>query len=223
MFIGWLQDRYSDLMSPWIPFVSRIPEKWRLRLITFLFMADIVLFGIVRYVLRRESYFYNTVLGILLMIAIAILSLDKELKRVRWHRSLWIAWFGMCIAFTVSDAIVPKKICGLGIILALVFTGVFFVWQNHSRRDLLWEAFKRAVRYAFWIMTIISFLFRPIYEGGRYAGIFTNPNTFGLYLVMIVAVFLSDLDWRTATGTYWHRSIPTYLGLALSFFYLSLT
>ena len=223
MYIGGLQDIYIGLLSPWIPFVSRIPEKWRLRLITALFMADILLFGIVRYVLRRESYFYNTTLGILLMIAIAILSLDRELKRVRWHRSLWIAWFGMCIAFTVSDAIVPKKVCGLGIILALVFTGVFFVWQNHSRRDLLWEAFKRSIRYAFWLMTIISFLFRPIYEGGRYAGIFTNPNTFGLYLVVIVAVFLSDLDWETATGSHWRHALPTYLGLGLSAFYLSLT
>ncbi len=223
MLIGGLQDIYIDLLSPWIPFVSRIPEKWRLRLITCLFMADIMLFGIVRYVLHRESYFYNTTLGIFLMIAIAILSLDGELKRVRWHRSLWIAWFGMCIAFTVSDAIVPKKVCGLGIVLALVFTGVFFVWQNHPRRELLWEAFKGAVRLAFWLTTIISFLFRPIYEGGRYAGIFTNPNTFGLYLVVIVAVFLSDLDWKTTIGSYWYKTIPTYLGLGLSVFYLSLT
>ena len=105
-------------------------------------MADLVLFGIVRYVLRRESYFYNTTLGIILMIAIAILSLDKTLKLVHWHRSIRIVWFGMCIAFTVSDAIVPKKVTGLGIVLALVFTGVFFVWQNNSRRDLLWESLK---------------------------------------------------------------------------------
>lgn len=223
MFIGGLQDLYISLLSPWIPYTSRIPEKWRLRLITACFMADIVLFGIVRYVLRRESYFYNTTLGIFLMITIAVLSINGELKRVRWHRSMWITWFGMCIAFTVSDAMVPKKVCGLGIILALVFTGVFFVWQNNTRRDLLWECFKRSLRYAFWIMAAISFLFRPVYEGGRYAGIFTNPNTFGLYLVVIAAVFLSDLDWDVATGKYWYRCLPTHISIALIVFYLSMT
>ncbi len=223
MFTKALQKLFINLLSPWIPFVSRIPDKWRYRLITACFMADLVLFGIVRYVLRRESYFYNTTLGIILMIAIAILSLDKTLKLVHWHRSIRIVWFGMCIAFTVSDAIVPKKVTGLGIVLALVFTGVFFVWQNNSRRDLLWESLKKAVRYAFVIMTVVCFLFRPIYQGGRYAGIFTNPNTFGLYLIVIAAVYLSDLDWEVATGRYWYKAIPTYVGLGLTFFYLSLT
>ena len=223
MFTKALQKLYISLLSPWIPFVSRIPEKWRLRLITACFMTDLLLFGIVRYVLRRESYFYNTTLGIMLMIVIAILSLDKALKEVRWHRSIRIVWFGMCIAFTVSDVLVPKKITGLGVILALVFTGVFFVWQNHSRRDLLWESAKKAIRITFVIMTIVCFCFRPIYEGGRYAGIFTNPNTFGLYLIIIAAVYMSDLDWEVATGRYWYKAIPTYIGLGLTFFYLALT
>lgn len=221
--IGCLQGMFIRLLSPWIPFVNRISEKWRMRLLTGCFFSILVLFAIVRYVLYRESYFLNTTLGVLIMFAIAILSLDKELKKVHWRRSVWIVWFGMCIAFTVSDILVPKKMCGLGIILAFVFTGVFFVWQNHSRRDLLWESLKRAIRYAFWAMAVLAFCFRPLYEGGRYAGIFTNPNTFGLYLFIILAVFLSDLDWDVTTGKYWYRSIPTFFSIALVIFYLSLT
>ena len=137
MFVSRLQDMFISFLKPWIPFVAKIPVKLRYRLITACFMADIVLFGIVRYVLLRESYFYNTTLGIFLMIAIAILSLDVKLEKVRWRRSIWLSWFGMCIALTVSVILVPKKVCGLGVVLALVFTGVFFVWQNNSRRDLL--------------------------------------------------------------------------------------
>lgn len=218
--IAKLQDLFILLLKPWIPVVGRLSDKVKYRLITLCFVTDLVLFCIVRYGLHKESYFYNTVCGIFLMFAIAILSLDRSLIHIHWRRSLWIAWFGMCISFTVSDILVPKKMCGLGVILALVFTAVFFVWQNHTRKDLLWKCFKDAVKWSFWIMALVSFLFRPLYEGGRYAGIFTNPNTFALYLMIIIAVFLSDLDWIVETGRSFRKNADTYAGLALCGFYL---
>ena len=219
---GRLQDLFISLLEPWIPFVGKIGEKTKYRLITCCFIADLVLFCIVRYLLHKESYFYNTVFGIVLMLCIAVLSLDRSLIRIHWRRSMWIAWFGMCLVFTISDLFVPKKVCGLGLILALVFTGVFFVWQNHTRKDLLWKCFKDAVKISFWLLAAGSFLFRPLYGGGRYAGIFTNPNTFALYLYIIFAVYMSDLDWMAETGKNWRRGMMTYISLALTVFYLAL-
>ncbi|MBO5489472.1 MAG: hypothetical protein J5972_06175 [Eubacterium sp.] len=221
--INFLQDWFISLFSPWIPIMGKINEKIKYRVITLCFIADLILFCIVRYVLHKESYFYNTTGGIILMLIIAIFSLDRSLERIHWRRSMWIAWFGMCIAFTVSDIIVPKKVCGLGVILAFVFTGVFFVWQNHTRKDLLWKCFKDAVKISFWLMVMVSFLFRPLYEGGRYAGIFTNPNTFALYLCTIFAVYMSDLDWEVETGKHLKKCYMTYISLALVVFYLALS
>ena len=221
--ISRLQSMFISLLKPWIPFIGKINDTIKYYLITVCFFADLVLFCVVRYVLHKESYFYNTACGIVLMIVIAILSLDRSLIKVRWRRSMWIAWFGMCICFTISDLLVPKKACGLGIILALVFTAVFFVWQNHTRKDLLWKCFKDAVKTAFWVMSVISFLFRPLYSGGRYAGIFTNPNTFALYLYIIFAVYMSDMDWIVETGRNWKKNLFTYISLALVIFYLSMT
>ena len=223
VLIRRLQELFISLLKPWIPIVGRLRDKTKYRVITVCFLIDLVLFCIVRYGLHKESYFYNTVFGILLMFIIAILSLDRSLVLIHWRRSMWMAWFGMCIAFTISDVLVPKKMCGLGLILALVFTGVFFVWQNHTRKDLLWKCFKDAVKLAFWLMTAISFLFRPYHEGVRYAGIFTNPNTFALYLFIIIAVFLSDLDWIVETGRSWYKNLVTYLGLGVCSFYLEMT
>ena len=153
--IGKLQDLFIDLFQPWIPVVGRFSDKIKYRIITGCFIADLVLFCIVRYVLHKESYFYNTVCGIILMLVIALFSLDRSLVRIHWRRSMWLAWFGMCISFTISDLWVPKKVCGLGIVLAFVFTAVFFVWQNHTRKDLLWKCFKDAIKYSFWLMAVI--------------------------------------------------------------------
>ncbi|MEI3300854.1 MAG: hypothetical protein V8R67_09460 [Eubacterium sp.] len=112
--MNWLQDLFIRLLSPWIPIVRKIQPKVRYRVLTACFMADLVLFCIVRYVLMKESYFYNTVCGIFLMLVIAIFSLDKKLERRKWHKGLSVAWFGMCIMFTISDFLVSKKACGLG-------------------------------------------------------------------------------------------------------------
>lgn len=220
---GRLQDLFISLLNPWIPIVGKLKDKTKYRMITVCFVIDLVLFCIVRYGLHKESYFYNTVCGIFLMFLIAIFSLDRTLVKIRWRRSMWMAWFGMCLSFTVSDILVPKKMCGLGLILAFVFTGVFFVWQNHTRKDLLWKCFKDAIKWSFAAMAVVSFLFRPQHEGARYAGIFTNPNTFALYLFIIVSVFLADLDWFVETGRSWYKNIITYLGVALCVFYLEKT
>lgn len=217
------QDRLISLITPFIRLANRFSPKFRYRMITLCFLVDLVLFCIVRYLLHKDSYFYNTVLGIFLMFAIAFFSLDKPLVRIHWRRSIWLAWFGLCIAFTVSDLFVPKKACGLGIILAFVFTGVFFVWQNHTRQDLLWKCFKDAVKWAFLIMAAIAFLCRPYIAGGRYAGIFTNPNMFGLYLYVIFAVYMSDFDWSIQSNRPIRKSLLMYAQMALTVFFIAVS
>lgn len=220
MFIGRLQDLYINLMSPWIPFVSRIPVRWRRRMITFCFFVIIVLFLIVRFVMRSDSYFDHQLLGILMMSVIGILSLGTELKRVSWSRPVFLVWMCLCLVMTISDFLVPRDFCGFGVVLFLVFPGVFFIWQNHPEREWLWGSFKTAVRIAFFLMTVLSFGFRPLYEGGRYSGVFTNPNMFGLYLILVMAVFFSDLDRAVLTGKRWYKSVPSMIGLGVASFFL---
>lgn len=217
------QDFLISLLSPFIRISNHFSSKLRYRLITVCFIIDIILFCIVRYLLHKDSYFYNTVCGIFIMVLIAFLSLDKQLVRIRWRRSVWLSWFGLCFAFTVSDLLVRKQACGLGIVLAVVFTGVFFVWQNHSRQDLLWKCFKDAVKLAFLLMAVVAFCFRPYFEGGRYAGIFTNPNMFGLYLYVIFAVYISDLDWIVQSGRSVKKSLWVHAQMALVVFFIFLS
>lgn len=221
--IGKIQDMYISLFSPFIRLSNRLNEKVRYGGLTVCFIINIIMFCIVQLVLKKENYFYNSLGGIVLLFVIIFLSLDGPLKRISWRPFVCIMWFTTCILMTISDLLVPKKTCGLGIILGFLFTGVFFVWGNHSRRDLLWKSFKDSLRITFDIMVIVSFLFRPYFEGGRYAGIFTNPNTFGLYMIVIFCVFLSDMDWYVETNRPIKKQIISYLRLALVLFFVSVS
>ena len=153
-----LQDLFILLLNPWIPIVGRIKDKVRYRLITLCFVIDLVLFCIVRYGLHKESYFYNTVCGIFVMFAIAILSLDRTLVHIHWRRSLWIAWFGMCISFTVYSSAEKNVWTGSDFSFCL-FRCIFCVAESYEKRfvvAVLQECHKMVVcRY------VGDFLFVP--------------------------------------------------------------
>lgn len=221
--INKLQDMYISMFTPFIRYSNRLSERFHYYGLTVCFVINIIMFCIVELVLRKENYFYNSFCGILLLFVIIFLSLDKELKRIPWRRGICFFWFLTCILMTISDVLIPKETCGLGLILGFLFTGVFFVWQNNSRRDLLWKAFKTSLRVTFDFMALVSFLFRPYFEGGRYAGVFTNPNTFGLYLTIIFCIFLSDMDWYVETNRPIRKQILSYMRLALVLFYVSVS
>ena len=38
-------------------------------------------------------------------------------------------------------------------------------------------------------------MFRPETDGYRYKGFYTNPNPFGLYMAVMIGVFLCEIDY----------------------------
>ena len=133
--IDKLQDLFISLLSPWIPIMGKISSKVKYRLLTGCFIADLVLFCIVRYVLQKESYFYNTACGIFLMLLIALLSLDRSLLRKPWRRSMCIAWFGMCIGFTRSAVCEQKSMRAGDHTCSCVYRGVFCMAEPQPERS----------------------------------------------------------------------------------------
>ncbi len=221
--INKMQDLYISLFAPFIRLSNRISDKVRYAGLTACFIINIIMFCIVQLVLKKENYFYNSFCGIFLLMVIIFLLLDKPLKRIPWHRGMFVIWMLLSITMTISDLFVLKQTCGLGIILGFLFTGLFFAWQNHSRRDLLWKSFRDSLQITFLFMAVASFLFRPYFEGGRYAGIFTNPNTFGLYLVVIFCIYLSQMDWLIETNRPIVKQIWCYIQMALVLFFISVS
>ena len=77
--------------------------------------------------------------------------------------------------------------------------------------------------FLIWDIPFASYYFRRKASEEKYAGIFTNPNTFGLYLYVIFAIYMSDLDWNVETGKKFRKAWPTYIQLALVLFYISVS
>ncbi|BBF45489.1 hypothetical protein lbkm_4256 [Lachnospiraceae bacterium KM106-2] len=154
------------------------------------------------------------------MFGIAVLSLDQDLKRVRWNRPLvWIlsALFGLMF---VSEILVFKTQFLMEVVIVVFFGGIVYVWQNTEKKEQYVEEFMLAVKIIFWLLAVICFFFRPRTEGLRYAGFFQNPNCFAYHLLAFMAIFVTSIDHKIQKREKLTKAIPDLFGIGLSVFYL---
>ncbi len=104
-----------------------------------------------------------------------------------------------------------------------LYRGVLCVAESQPPGFAYGNVLKDAAKWAFLIMAAVAFFCRPFIGGARYAGIFTNPNMFGLYLYVIFAVYMSDLDWSVQRNRPVRKSLLMYVQMALVIFFILLS
>lgn len=172
---------------------------------------------------------YTIIFCVLMLFLIAfslIIPLSKKHQvKLRFHMPLLICWLAMCFFMLYSDIVIPKKYCYLSLILLVLFTTLFIIWQQYriADRDKLWSFFRISVEIAFCIATIFCFLFRPYQNGIRYSGLSANPNIYAMFLVTVWACLITRLDFLINDKAVPVKCIFTYaeFGCALFFMYMT--
>ncbi len=137
---------------------------------------------------------YSQVVYTLIVFIIAVFSIEDEIRPVYWKNGLVYSWVMFWILATISDFIVSKDFSGVGMIQIFVWGFCFLIWNNMKHPYKLMRAFMNSVCNSFLTVTIFCLCCRPDVIGGRYMGIFTNPNTFANYLVVVAAVLTADIS-----------------------------
>ena len=109
--------------------------------------------------------------------------------------SVWYVHFLYRFGYSGAE----KNVCGLGLILAFVFTAVFFVWQNHTRKRFVVAVLQECHKMVVAVMAVISFLFRPLYEGGVCRHFYKSEYVWIVFVYYYCCV-LVGLDWCVETG-----------------------
>lgn len=127
------------------------------------------------------------------LVGIAIVSIEDKLQLVNWKNNLVYSWCIFWIFACISDFVVSKTFFFVGYAQLCVFGFLFFCWNNMKQpRDILRE-FMNALDLSFYIGLFFCMFFYPVTEGERYKGFFINPNIFANFLIIIIAVSLSQL------------------------------
>lgn len=141
-----------------------------------------------------EGYKYMIAICVILLYAIAFISIEKPLTKKDWRTPLTMAWVSLWILVIISDFIVDKFYCYTGWIMLLCMTFFYFVVQNMKNPFQIFDEVAHAFEFTFVINTVGNVISRPMITGQRYCGMYKNPNVFSFYLVIILCCFLLELD-----------------------------
>lgn len=143
----------------------------------------------------NPGYRYHVLAGCILLLAIGLFSYEQPLHKVDWKNPLVLSFFLFGIGTILSDAIVPKKTYAyVGWVLILVFSFVFFLWNNSKKQYHIIQNILDALEIVFWINAVVCLLFRPIQEGMRYSGTATNPGMYAMYMAVMLVMFFAKIE-----------------------------
>lgn len=146
---------------------------------------------VVRVKAIKDDYALYTAIFVTIMILIIVFAVVFKTKpynkKLAFNKPMLISWVLMCLLMLYSDIIVFKVYWFLSLILLILFTGLFFVFNTYTSemRDRLWGLFIIAVELAFAGATVFCFLFRPYTVGIRYSGLSANPNVYAMFLISV--------------------------------------
>lgn len=167
--------------------------------------------GTIYYELFRNITF---VIDVLLLVCVVLCFLDKKINikniEINLYTVIWICFcfsFFMCGYYRKEAYFIIFGISTLSIIM------------NNEKKSQLFSALCKGSIYSFFIFAIGALLFRPlntyIYYGGRYSGLFTNPNLHALFLLPAFCAFFVEIDIRLKQELSIKSTKYLVLGMAL--------
>lgn len=199
-------------------------------LIMLLIIGIIVLQIVVRINAIKDNYhIYISIFIVLMLLLISALLIFPCRNHI--HRKVFFnipflsTWVCMCLCMFYSDIVVFKKYWFLSLVLLILFTAVYVIFQMYSAkdRDRLWSCFIRSIEIVFIGATVFCFLFRPFTSGVRYAGLSANPNVYAMFIITVWACLISRFDYAIREEKPIKCCILIYAesGCALFFLYMT--
>lgn len=173
----------------WRPLTPKIVHFWRR--VLFFFVIVIINYG-ERANISQAIFSRNIKICCIILLAIAVMSLEKQRKMRNWNHPLASSWFWLVGCMVISFFIVPKSV-NFGMIYLIVFGFFFFVWGNMERPEEMVHDLCFAIKGEFWLSMAYFCFFFPEQMGYAYQGDFLNPNPLALYLSVSSCVFLTEL------------------------------
>ena len=173
----------------WKPLTPKMAHFWRR--VLFFFVIVIISYG-ERANISQAIFSRNVKICCITLLAIALISLERQRKMRNWSHPLASSWFWLVGCMAVSFFIVPKSV-NFGMIYLIVFGFFFFVWGNMERPEEMVHDLCFAIKGEFWLSMVYFCFFFPEQAGYAYQGDFLNPNPLALYLSVSSCVFLTEL------------------------------
>lgn len=197
---------------------ARLKSAIRIILMAFWIFAEILLRGMG---MRLKAMAFHYILAVMVPIVFSLTALEKRPQKPAWKHTLAQAWFWLSVIMTISGLLVPKRWPCIGVLFLFVYGIWFLIWGSMQKPCQILADVCLALKAVFWTTVILSVFGRTYTPGQPYAGMYVNQNVFAAFLILIMAVNLSQLYHLYAKQEKpFLRSILLGAELCLMFFFL---
>lgn len=167
----------------------KIDDKKRERLLQF----SLMLIGICAYGYSalpiNVHLLVKCVIGVLIMGAIILFSIDRKIKPVQVNLVIVGLWIGISIFQLIGGVLTSVEYLPMGCVWLVGFPILFLVWNNRQDYEVLFRGIYRGCLYSALFCMIWSMIFIPINSSG-YAGVFRGINAISTHASAIFAIIL---------------------------------
>lgn len=168
----------------------KINDKVRERLL----QCSLMLIGICAYMYSsllpiNVHLLIKCIIGVLIMAAIILFSIDREIKPVKVNPIIVGLW-GMIAVFQLIGGIVTSvEYLPMGCVWLIGFPILFLVWNNRKDYEVLFKGIYKGCLYSAMFCMVCSMIFIPINSSG-YAGVFRGINAISTHASAIFGIIL---------------------------------
>ena len=226
MIEGFLQELLIRTLNPLHSVINRVDKTIKEIAVWCLYIVGFSYFIISRSPLLRGKFFVGLLhpvstrhaLGMIMLLLIAVLTIDEPLHRIQWRRSIILSQLLMGIGIVAISFIHPigdgYRLFGFQLIF--IFPCLYLVWNNRADYYNMIRPIPYSIIICGMIFCVGTFMLalkgRLVMDGTRCAGIMSNANVFSLVGLELV---LCGIYLLITERINWGRTIITSTAIGL--------
>lgn len=153
-------------------------------------------------------------------ISLAFFSVERIPQKSYICKSMWGSFCLFYLLTCVSDFFVAKRIPYIGYVFLFAISLFYYAWGKMRKPEQILKELVWTIQISFGVCMIFCVFCRPLIQGARYSGCFTNPNIFASYLVPVAVAWLTCVEeyMRGHTHKKWKVCLYGAEGCAIVYF-----
>ncbi len=162
----------------------------------------------------------TSAVGVLCILLIAALSVERRAEILDWRNSISYGWFGFWTLAFLSEITVRHRFSAQAPIMILVFGFLYFVIGNMENYQRFLADIVYTIEILFWFSVVFCICFRPLRDHIRYTGASYNPAVFAMFELVALVTFLGELEVAVKQRkNLWNKCLHL-LGVCISWFFI---
>lgn len=169
----------------------------------------------------KISSYKNTILVFcMIMLLISTLCTGRSFQPMRWEKPLVLSWLGLWLGTMISDLTAKTSYHFVGYAMFFACGILIYTWNQMRSPSILLFEIMEALEIDFVFAVLYCMVFRTKKLAIQYNGIFRSSEEFSIYSVLMLSVFLTEIDVLLRERKKWIHYLINITGASVSLYFV---